>query len=389
MNKKILVLLFFLQTGWFAKAQEVEVTVMGQGSNRTEALNDAFRMAVGQAFGTEVDASTVVNNYMVVKDAISTRTQGIVQKYEILKEEQANGIYSLTIKAIVNTKPFKQDATTLSQMLGGLKFCVIYDDRTLTPDVDSFYDFCRERINEKLAEKTYSYVETSVFTRLSELLKKDTASKSEISYINNAGIYTNSEFIIQIKSINIRTTPGDNPNYKVTLELKTYDNCTSTGLGTIVAESDWKNLGNKNDAVRLAITDAVNKYYDRLMYLFSKYMGDWINNGAPFEVRFYSFEVDDMAWFDVGDKFLNDKDTKETPTEIRSGNFYKVNLRNVKSPYVFNRFVYGSLQQVEAMKTLSPSPQLLYGRQLSYTPKGIKVQEIFHKQEMIKRINQQ
>ena len=158
MNKKILVLLFFLQTGWFAKAQEVEVTVMGQGSNRTEALNDAFRMAVGQAFGTEVDASTVVNNYMVVKDAISTRTQGIVQKYEILKEEQANGIYSLTIKAIVNTKPFKQDATTLSQMLGGLKFCVIYDDRTLTPDVDSFYDFCRERINEKLAEKTYSYV---------------------------------------------------------------------------------------------------------------------------------------------------------------------------------------------------------------------------------------
>lgn len=81
------------------------VTVKGYGTSQDEALNDALRNAVEQAVGTLVDSQTLSQNSEIVNDEIYTKSQGFVQDYDILNQEQNNGQTVLTVKATINTAP--------------------------------------------------------------------------------------------------------------------------------------------------------------------------------------------------------------------------------------------------------------------------------------------
>ncbi len=388
MKKLLLFIIVSLLYSQIIYSQDVTVeNVKGVGLTRTDATQDALRNAVGEAFGTVVQSSTIVENYNVVKDAISTRTQGVVTSYKVTKEVPYKDRYEVFITAQVSSQAIKQNAATLSQMVGGLKFLVMYDDRKLNAEEKEYYNYCYERINEKLAEKQYSYTESTIFTNLESLLKNDT---SEISYINNMGLYSNSEFIIQIKKITVRTKEASlNSDYKVIIDLKAYDNCTATGLGTITSESDWMNLSDKQQAINLAIKDALNKYYDRLFMLFSNYMETWINNGAPYELRFYGFDLDDGVWFTYEDLLKADTDTKEDPMDTKAGTYLKINLKSIKTPYNLSRLAFMKFADVPELKALAPTYAIKYGRQYSFIPKGANIPEIQAKIENLKRINKQ
>lgn len=67
-----------------------EVIVTGVGSDKSSALQDAFRNAVEQSVGLMVDSETLVNNAVVIEDSIYTHAIGFVKNYNILSE-QLNG----------------------------------------------------------------------------------------------------------------------------------------------------------------------------------------------------------------------------------------------------------------------------------------------------------
>ena len=272
-------------------AQETAtVEVKGVGPTRDEAVQDGLRAAVGKAFGTYVESTTIVENYITVKDAIATNTKGYITSYEVLKETPLTDRVEVLIQATVSLSPLKQDAQTLAQWLGGLRFLVLYDSRELSEEELVYYDFAYERFNEKLAENQYRYIEKSRFDALKEeaynILTDD---KSEASYVQKLGLFADAEFLIFIKKIHIRTEDkaGGLIGAKVTIEGKAYDNCTAEGLGTVILESEMKIMKNKDEAIRLGISDAINNGYARLMYMFNSYAGNWLNSGAPFELRFY------------------------------------------------------------------------------------------------------
>lgn len=118
----------FLFLGWSAGGfgQEVQtITVKGEGwfegsdglIGKDRAINDALRKAVEQAVGTLVSSETMVQNFQTLNDQIYLQSQGYVQNYKVLSENQRQNVYEVTIQASVATGPIKEKLEALGFLL--------------------------------------------------------------------------------------------------------------------------------------------------------------------------------------------------------------------------------------------------------------------------------
>lgn len=83
----------------------VKVCGKGTGTNKMEALKDAYRDAVERAVGLYVDAEQMVENEDLVKDQILTQSNAYIEKYRIVKENtDSNGLIAITIVAEVRKR---------------------------------------------------------------------------------------------------------------------------------------------------------------------------------------------------------------------------------------------------------------------------------------------
>jgi hypothetical protein len=80
------------------------VIAEGVGTTADDALKDAFRAAVRQTVGTMVDAETLVRNDTVISDKVLTYSDGIVSVYDVIKRENRDGLYRVTISARVERR---------------------------------------------------------------------------------------------------------------------------------------------------------------------------------------------------------------------------------------------------------------------------------------------
>ncbi len=91
--------------GFCDDAELVKVRGRGLGTNKMEALKDAYRDAVEQAVGLYVDAEQMVQNEDLVKDQILTQSNAYIEKYKIAKEStEENGLITVTILADVRKR---------------------------------------------------------------------------------------------------------------------------------------------------------------------------------------------------------------------------------------------------------------------------------------------
>ena len=80
----------------------VKVKGRGVGTDKTEALKDAYRDAVERAVGLYVDAEQMMKNEELVKDQILTQSNAYIEKYKIASENKsANGLVTVNILAEV------------------------------------------------------------------------------------------------------------------------------------------------------------------------------------------------------------------------------------------------------------------------------------------------
>jgi len=393
MIKKILILVILVIsiTLAFSQTETVEVSGVGFGENqkkaRQDAIDDALRLAVGKVGGVHLQSMTTVENFVTLKDAISTRSKGYVKSYDVIKETPLDGRYKITINATVSTEVMLEDAKTLAQMIGGVNFIVVYDSRNLSEKENANYDFAYERINEKLNDKGYSRTEASLFGKSINLINDG----DEISYLNKVGLYTNSEFIIQIKKMHVKTVEkaGGLVASQVTMDVKAFDNCNWRNLGTVILKSDWKIHKDPKFSVRDAITDAIDLYFDRLMLQFNNDIGRWVEGGAPYEVRFYGFKLTDDDFYDYADLLLEDPDNVGEPDVVGVGNYYRVVFHSKKSTYRFGRLAYKKAKEVENIKNQLPTTRIKYKRQFSLTPQENVPDEIKTKMEFLSKMKGQ
>jgi hypothetical protein len=80
-------LLFFLFLFFFAAAVSADtVRATGYGKNRNEALKDAFISAIQQSVGIMVESSLIVENQEFISERIEARSEGFVERYDVLYE---------------------------------------------------------------------------------------------------------------------------------------------------------------------------------------------------------------------------------------------------------------------------------------------------------------
>lgn len=138
-----------------AKSNLAEVTVTGQGMDKTEALRDAQRKAVEQAAGTLLYSQSETKDFVLAKDTVLARAAGFVQEYKVLSQsESADGVVELKIRAIVSKQGIEDTwgvVTNLLQQMGRPKIMV----------------FLRERIGEEVQDTS------TVQTRIENMLLKN------------------------------------------------------------------------------------------------------------------------------------------------------------------------------------------------------------------------
>ncbi|MDD3875889.1 MAG: hypothetical protein PHT69_04670 [Bacteroidales bacterium] len=357
-----------------------EVEVKGVGVRRDDALQDALRNAVGQAMGVSISSQSTVENFILLKDVISSRTEGYVASYTIVSEVPFPDRYEITVKARVSLSPLRADAQTLALAIGGIRFLVMYDSRSLVVDSQENYEFAVERVNEFLANKRYRYIEKRRFETLQREaigIYQDSETNEE-SYVQRIGMMADAQFIVFISKINVssRSEAFDTrTSKKVSVEIKAYDNCTAEGLGTVLLESDWINARDERSALTEGIKLAVNNNFDKLLNLFNSYIGNWVNNGTPYELRFYS--IGSFRDFrDLRAKMLEDPRFGGQLEILSFNNYTKLNLTFKDKPDELAYKILDFADAIPEFKDKVLDVKLIYGRQINFAPRNVNVPDL-------------
>lgn len=374
-TKTLFAVIILLSSYSLVAQNTIVVEAKGVGLAKIDATQDAVRNAVSQGLGVAVKSETKVENFMTISDAIATHSEGYVSKYTVIKEGPANGLYQVTISATVSLDPLKADYQLLAKSVGGVRFMAIPNEEKAKTD-RATYDFAIDAINSALSAKKYRYVDK---TRYENLKKEAMNIKQEgdtgVTYVQNLGIKADAQFIIELADINVskREGPfGTRTESKTNIVAKAYDNCTGEGLGTVILESPWSTDGDDGKISTKSIKEAVDNGIDKLLQTFTTYIGDWVNNGTPFELRFY-----EMGTFrdlrDLRSKLKADA-TFGGQLELTSVNNYSKLICTYKSlgDDMADR-VLDICDQIPSLVDKKIDVKLIYGRQISFAPQSYVV----------------
>jgi len=113
-------------TGQTGGSEIREVTAAGMGSivngdvahAKDDAVEDALRNAVEQTLGTMIQSETLAQNFTVVEDNIFSKTQGYIQKYDILEQGKRDAqIYEVKVRALIKASELKDDLDAIATLL--------------------------------------------------------------------------------------------------------------------------------------------------------------------------------------------------------------------------------------------------------------------------------
>lgn len=102
--KFIIFITFFLNAGLFAQSKKiVDLVVVGTGETADFALQNAFKKAIEQSFGTFITAKTEILNDEITKNELISVSNGNIQSYEVLSTAKLNTKeISITVKVSVS-----------------------------------------------------------------------------------------------------------------------------------------------------------------------------------------------------------------------------------------------------------------------------------------------
>jgi hypothetical protein len=138
---------------------------------KKEAILDAKRNAVEQV-GTQVISSSVVENFILVRDKIITKADGYVHSFDILEEKQKGNIYVVRIGADVSKSALIDDATLIYNDMKKPRLMVIIPElrgKEVTPS-----SFAENVVNEFFVSKEFNIIDQAT---VRENIKKDEMRK--------------------------------------------------------------------------------------------------------------------------------------------------------------------------------------------------------------------
>jgi hypothetical protein len=101
-----------------AQSDDVTAEGVGLGSNETESLMAAKRDAVEKGIGMILLSQTEIENFMLKRDMVITKTIGSVKNYEVIsKNKTADGLFETRIKAALSKTTMHEDLASFHILL--------------------------------------------------------------------------------------------------------------------------------------------------------------------------------------------------------------------------------------------------------------------------------
>jgi hypothetical protein len=193
-------------------------------------------------------------------------------------------------------------------------------------------------------------------------------SDTGITNVQRMGIMADAQFLIVVSDITTSQKEGQfgtRSLNKVNVICKTYDNCTGEGLGTVILESGWKTSADN----RAAVAEAIDSGMVKLLNTFTGYIGNWVNNGTPYEIRLYQ-----MGTFrdlrELRTKLKNDPNFGGELELTSVNNYTKINCTFKKKPDDLADKVLEYSDEIATMAPQKIDVKLIFGRQISFAPQS-------------------
>ena len=112
---------------------EAAIVAGNRDKAKRDAKNNALREAVERVAGVMVSADTLSANSQLISDRVFANSAGYVRKYEVLKEEEANGVIRTTVRAEVGTAELDKDLQSVQALvnrLGNRKLVIVLQEQS-------------------------------------------------------------------------------------------------------------------------------------------------------------------------------------------------------------------------------------------------------------------
>jgi len=119
------VLLFFCILPTLGESKEMRIVSEGVGAiidgNRARArdiaVQDALQKAVEQTMGIYVNAETIVQNAVLIRDNIYSNTKGYIKSYRVTNESYTNSLFRVRVEAYVATDRLEDDLSAIGLLM--------------------------------------------------------------------------------------------------------------------------------------------------------------------------------------------------------------------------------------------------------------------------------
>ncbi len=162
---------------------------------------------------------------------------------------------------------------------------------------------------------------------------------------------------------------------RIIIECKAYDNCTAEGLGTVVLESDWKSGREAQSQILSGISEAIENNFEKLLSVFTRYIGGWTVNGTPFELRFYHTGTY-RELRGLRSKLQSDKDFGGDFEIISFDNFTKINCTFKNRPDQIADKILDYADNIPELSGKKLDVKFIYGRQINFAPTKFTLEDL-------------
>ncbi|MFN2366440.1 MAG: hypothetical protein ABR523_08280 [Desulfurivibrionaceae bacterium] len=291
MKRRIFVIaamICFLAMPVLALAMEGDITVEaeGYGISKDDALLKAKREAVSSGIGTLLISETEVENFMLRKDMVLTRTVGAVKSYKVLSESREGDTFQVKISAVVSMAAIKEDLVALKILLESMdkpRMMVLIREENGNSAETAILDYLNEKEFELVDAAAVAALMDSDEALIRKATEGDPVAAARLGAVNGA------EYVIVgkvVKSTADNKLLGDvgmiSGQASITARVV---NCSNA---RIIASKSARGAA-AHIALEAAETQAAEKAARKLMdeELFEKIVSsfqDMINNGMTYEV---------------------------------------------------------------------------------------------------------
>lgn len=290
----LLTLFLFFSNSLYAVDQSGDLTVegVGLGANEAEAIMAAKRNAVEKGIGMVLISQTEIENFMVKRDKVVTKTLGSVKKYDILsKTRESDNLLKIRINAVISKSMMHSDLAAFHILLESMdkpKVMVIIKENNVGNEEptnmsaeNAAIDFLKSPYDFEVVDPTVTKTVRANRQKM-EQLSGDAAAAASIGIGAGAEVIITGTAVSRVAE-NLSYNLGGMKSVQADVTIRAI-NCAT---GRIIASGSGhaaKVHISPNTAGTNAIASASKKAIKGLL---NKIIEDWnkqINNGIPLMV---------------------------------------------------------------------------------------------------------